>query len=76
MNKKREKNWPNEPNFITESLAKNDKGSEEDFIALDEKDILERYLDSSDEPSPFFKGAALSFILCLSFWVIVIVIST
>ena len=45
--------------------------SEEDFIPfVDEK--TEEYLDNSDEPVYFFKGAVFGLFFCLPFWDILI----
>lgn len=76
MNKNKKKDWPKDPNFITKNFVKNDKDSEEDLMPSEQKDILERYLENSDEPSSFFKGAVLSFFLCLSFWTVLIILIT
>ena len=74
MNKNIGKDWPKGPNAITENFEKDDKDSAEVLLALDEKDILERYIDDNDESINFFKGAAISLFLCLVFWTILIIL--
>ncbi|MCG6973617.1 MAG: hypothetical protein LJE66_10780 [Desulfobacterales bacterium] len=74
MNENKRKDWPKGPSAITENSEKNDKDSETVLLAFDEKDILERYLDDNDDPSAFFKGATISFFLCLLFWVALIIL--
>ena len=72
MNRNKEKDWQKDPNCITANFERNDEGSEENLIPWVEKDILERCLDNCDEPSYFFKGAVLSFFVCITFWAILI----
>lgn len=74
MNENNGKDWPKDPSAVTENFEKNDKDSETVLLAFDEKDILERYLDDNDDPSAFFKGATISFFLCLLFWVALIIL--
>ena len=76
MNRNKKKYWQKDPNCITANFEENDENSEEDLIPLVEKDILERYLDGCDEPSYFFKGAVLSFFVCITFWAILIFLIT
>ena len=56
------------------NLPKNRSGSrtilEEDIVPMLEKEIMEWHSDNV-EPFYFFKGAVLSFIFCLPFWIIV-----
>ena len=75
MNENKGKDRPKGPSAITENFEKNIKDSEVVLLAFDEKDILERYLDENDEPSYFFKGATISFFLCLFFWIALIILS-
>ena len=76
MNKSREKDWQKDLSCIKENFEDNHEGLNEDLIPCAEKDVLERYFDDSDEPSNFFKGAVLSFFICITFWIIVIIIAT
>ena len=71
-----DKDWPKNPSLITKNYVKDDKGSEEDLIPSEMKDILEKYLDNSDEPSYFFKGVVIGLFFCLTFWTIVIILMT
>ena len=70
------RDWQKDPNYITANFEENDEGSEKDLIPCAEKDMLERYLDNSDEPSYFFQGAVLSFFVCITFWAILIFLIT
>ena len=76
MNRNKEKYWQKDPTCLTANFEENDEGSGEDLIPLLEKDILERYLDDYEEPSYFFKGAVLSFFVCITFWTILIFLIT
>ncbi|HSQ86990.1 MAG TPA: hypothetical protein VLM43_19965 [Desulfobacterales bacterium] len=76
MNKNRERDWQEDLSCIQENFEENHEGLKEILVPCAEKDVLERYLDNSDEPSYFFKGAVLSFFICIAFWTIVIIIST
>jgi hypothetical protein len=76
MNRNQERDWQKGPNCIKKKFEENHEGLEEDLIPCAEKDILERYLDNSDEPSPFFKGATISFFVCITFWAILIFLIT
>jgi len=76
MNRNKEKAWQKEPSCIKENFEENYEGLEKDLIPCAEKDMLERYLDNSDEPSYFFQGAVLSFFVCITFWAILIFLIT
>ena len=57
------------PNNVVENRSESRNISEEDIIPLFEKELVGSYLDNV-EPHYFFKGAILSFIFCLPFWII------
>lgn len=76
MNKNTIEDWQKDPNCIKENFEEDYEGLEEDLIPCVEKDILEMYLDNSDEHSNFFKGALISFFFCLTFWIILIFLIT
>jgi len=46
--------------------------SEEDFMPFVDEKTEEEYLDNSDEPGYFFKGAVFGLFFCLPFWGILI----
>ncbi|MGD8982045.1 MAG: hypothetical protein PVF42_10685 [Desulfobacterales bacterium] len=76
MNRNIIRDWQKDPNCIKENFEENHEGLEENLIPCAEKDVLERYLDNSDEPSYFFKGAVYSFFVCITFWAILIFLIT
>jgi hypothetical protein len=57
------------PNNLAENRSESINVSEEDIVPLVEKEVVEWHLDNV-EPHYFFKGAVLSFIFCLPFWII------
>ena len=57
------------PNKLVENRSKSRNISEDDIIPLVDKEAAECYCDNV-EPHYFFKGAILSFIFCLPFWII------
>jgi len=57
------------PNNLAENRSELRNISEEDIVPLVEKEVVEWHLDNV-EPYYFFKGAILSFIFCLPFWII------
>jgi len=59
----------NSPNNLAENRSESRNISEEDIVPLVEKEVVECHLDNV-EPYYFFKGAVLSFIFCLPFWII------
>jgi hypothetical protein len=76
MNRNKEREWQKDPSCITANFEENVACPEEEFIPFVDKDILERYLENQDEPSDFFKGAILSFFVCVAFWTILIFLIT
>jgi len=57
------------PNNLYRNTSESRNISEEDIVLLFEKEVVEWHLDNV-EPFYFFKGAVLSFIFCLPFWII------
>ncbi len=57
------------PNNLAENRSESINISEEDIVPLVEKEFVEWHIDNV-EPHYFFKGAVLSFIFCLPFWII------
>ena len=57
------------PNNLPKNRSESRNISEEDIIPSFEKELVESYLDNA-EPHYFFKGAILSLIFCLPFWII------
>ena len=58
------------PNNLPKNRSESRTISEEDIVPMLEKEVMEWHLDNV-EPFYFFKGAVLSFIFCLPFWIIV-----
>ena len=58
------------PNNLPKNRSESRNISEEDIVPMLEKEVMEWHLDNV-EPFYFFKGAVLSFIFCLPFWIIV-----
>jgi hypothetical protein len=56
-------------NNLAENRSKSRNISEEDIMPLVDKEAVEWHFDNV-EPYYFFKGAILSFICCLPFWII------
>jgi len=56
-------------NNLVENRSESRNFSEKNIIPFFEKEVVESYLDNV-EPYYFFKGAVLSFIFCLPFWII------
>jgi len=59
----------NSPNNLSGNKSESRNISEEDIALLFDKEVVEWHLDNV-EPFYFFKGAVLSFIFCLPFWII------
>lgn len=76
MNKNIEKDWQKGLGCIQENFEENHEGLKEILVPCVEKDVLERYFDNSDEPGNFFKGAVVSFFICIAFWTIIILFIT
>lgn len=45
--------------------------SKEEIVSLVYEETLESLMDHYDEPSYFFRGAILAFLLCLPFWAVI-----
>jgi len=59
----------NSPNTLSGNKFDSRNISEEDILLFFENEVVEWHRDNV-EPFYFFKGAVLSFIFCLPFWII------
>jgi hypothetical protein len=58
------------PHNLVENKSESRYISEEDLVPLVENEVLEGYLDNIVEPYYLFKGAFVSLLFCLPFWII------